>query len=1218
LPRRIVVDALRSQTGLEVEIQSLSVSWWGRTRAEGIAISLPLSNVPLVEVPRLEAEHASLHWILITGLDLAKVRIESPVVTAHRAEDDETWSLMRALSIIEQRQRTTDPAPPPLLIPEVRITDATLRLDDRGRRAELDLPAITVNPVGAGAAEWNIDLGDIGRVTGRGLVTGDMPHQLHLVLVDGKRLAGFTGLGLLEALRADLEWFGRVEQGRLMGKAKIGSLEHGEVRLEGQCLVEAGADGLKVDVAGLRGAMKGERPVDVALLGGRIMADPARVELVEVLAQTHGMIFGIDADVDPVTLQSTATIGWRTADESSSDRMEGSLELAVGRATEPGLRRVVAKLQSSGRLEQAEWDTRLELLAIGDLGKPWQWKVTDAQGWVSSDQVLGQVESVAASGRIVGLELVMEEALVAIRSQDRRGTIQARARAEVIPPNTDLDRNPGENAIVDWGAGLIVSDLYVPWLNQKLDRAVVELRGDTTQARFELVEAVMGEGVATLEGEIHLTDGMKLSATYNATHPAIHARLDEQVVLSMRQVKASGGLEGSLMPMDVELDGRVEGRFSSSLKPEYDQNITVPIHGGIKDQVVQIRTNPFDLFNGRVTQLEARHDLSAVESTAKLELQDIDLAEIDGLVTAPMGLTGRASADLTVQLKPTAAPEGVVDLVTMTEEARRAIWMDLSADGYWRVDGRALPQFETTRVGGKISLRDGRIELGQIEAQQPGDGRATGQITIELARLDEADIVLSLENWQFILEPPPGPAPAPGSAAAAEPVDSTAPRDRTPMDEGAMEWNVAALPVPAELPRVALKINGDTQFAARLGEGGIGSIKLHGPVGLEMEGVLGEASPLSVNIRGDLDGREFRTSELSGTLLGGRWFGTLTVPLDDPLDSRASIEFRELDGVAIDPLLPGLAGFGGRLSGRLTTQPATGRRDPAPYKIMLDVEPVDGSWRRVDMGNISLIVFHDGRRFLLDRLNAGLADGDVEIWGRAVPRDGVYFAYMNLRWERISIPQLAQLLQLPKADDDHIPEEVDLAGRAAGSLRVTVPINDWFAGSGQGELRLSESDLVRLPLFSSLYDVMNLRVRGAAPQGHGDARFRIEGRRFVLSNLAYEERGANIRVTLEVSDLEQGPASPITGRAMATVNPLPILPWIQEYIDALLDYKGDITTVEIGGTIQEQSIRPIPFSLFRELGAAVLPRSAPEEDQSPEADPSPESVPPPESVPEFD
>ncbi|MCC5827877.1 MAG: hypothetical protein JJU36_00390, partial [Phycisphaeraceae bacterium] len=47
LPRRIVVDALRSQTGLEVEIQSLSVSWWGRTRAEGIAISLPLSNVPL-------------------------------------------------------------------------------------------------------------------------------------------------------------------------------------------------------------------------------------------------------------------------------------------------------------------------------------------------------------------------------------------------------------------------------------------------------------------------------------------------------------------------------------------------------------------------------------------------------------------------------------------------------------------------------------------------------------------------------------------------------------------------------------------------------------------------------------------------------------------------------------------------------------------------------------------------------------------------------------------------------------------------------------------------------------------------------------------------------------------------------------------------------------------------------------------------------------------
>src|SRR5205814_9116371 len=65
IPRRILVAQLQRAMGLRVQAQSMSVSWTGATKLKGVALSLPLAEQAMLEMPELDVRHTMVPLILI-------------------------------------------------------------------------------------------------------------------------------------------------------------------------------------------------------------------------------------------------------------------------------------------------------------------------------------------------------------------------------------------------------------------------------------------------------------------------------------------------------------------------------------------------------------------------------------------------------------------------------------------------------------------------------------------------------------------------------------------------------------------------------------------------------------------------------------------------------------------------------------------------------------------------------------------------------------------------------------------------------------------------------------------------------------------------------------------------------------------------------------------------------------------------------------------------
>lgn len=401
---------------------------------------------------------------------------------------------------------------------------------------------------------------------------------------------------------------------------------------------------------------------------------------------------------------------------------------------------------------------------------------------------------------------------------------------------------------------------------------------------------------------------------------------------------------------------------------------------------------------------------------------------------------------------------------------------------------------------------------------------------------------------------------------------------------------------------------------------------------------LGEAGATAL-----LHGRLIEIPEIRVETLDGGGVGTALVDMDKPLESRATVQWQNVNVADIIPYFPGydrLVGLEGLFDGTLQVGPAASPRALEPMAIRLTVEPHAARYRAVHLGNMQFTAFTD----LKDRFVMGttketastieVAGGVVSVWGRITQHDPIKLPAMtdanrrrtsdtmllSVDFRNLDLNQLVQAAD-PTAD----PMIGRLAGRfrLGGSTRVvprqhgpgaptTQPATPVIAGTtmkanapttapatapaaepdfletltkrltAEGEVRLTESDLLNFEVVSSLYNLMNVGSDMHTPTGRGTADFRMENGTFYLTNLRYFNRGTSIRAIMQVGQVWDIPRSPISGSAVGTARPLknfkiPLLDQLD--IDQILAIiQSDLTTVHIGGTLKQPQVVPQSFA----------------------------------------
>lgn len=344
----------------------------------------------------------------------------------------------------------------------------------------------------------------------------------------------------------------------------------------------------------------------------------------------------------------------------------------------------------------------------------------------------------------------------------------------------------------------------------------------------------------------------------------------------------------------------------------------------------------------------------------------------------------------------------------------------------------------------------------------------------------------------------------------------------------------------------------------------------------------------NVGLRASADGRLIRLEGLRGELLGGRVRGEGSVQLDDLSLGRldASIESLSLDRLAqIDPRLTGVQG---QITATLAAHAAEVKRPLGPLQVDIVVDSERAEYKGIEIGDSRVRFFADRDRVAMaddpkDPNRVQIAGGELLLWGRLgqVPAgdDGVSrtSAFLSVHMDRLDTEQLNKMID---------PDGKPVPGRLSGDIVAFGNAGDIKRMSGQGQLKLADSDLGNIGVFAALYNAMRLGLAPSAPSGYGDVNFRLTEGKLDVTGLNYFNRGVYAKGSLTLDDALNPKQSAVNGYVLGTFRPLkdlklPFFGTIDGILDAL---QSSATTLKIDGTMKQ--IKATPVSL-REVSTGL-------------------------------
>ncbi len=455
--------------------------------------------------------------------------------------------------------------------------------------------------------------------------------------------------------------------------------------------------------------------------------------------------------------------------------------------------------------------------------------------------------------------------------------------------------------------------------------------------------------------------------------------------------------------------------------------------------------------------------------------------------------------------------------------------------GEWTARDLSLDPIEIAHASGRIEADRREARLQELLLRQ-GDGHVTGQIAYDLVTESGLRVDLEAERWPIRY------------AEFGAVVDAGL--------SGAVD-------IQQQTADLLVRGSADASFQQNI----IGSADFDGAVrGQTLQ--IGHAEILAGDGRIHAEGR---------------------LPLNNWTETELHARIQRLDSVSIakrfappdaDELLEELRGV---IDGELRIAPSRTPGSFGPLVIELTGDLDQGGFREVDLDAFDIRFWAGPERLVLEHARLTVADGSIEAWGTSTMHGSERFVRLNATLGTLDLDRIART-----ADPTMDP----VPGRLSGSVVLGGYTHRPHRLFGESTIFIEESDLANIGVIATLYNAMNVRIGDRDPSGRGFASVRLEGEALDITRFEYFNRGVDIFASLRLGEVMALGDSPLDGYAGGRVRPLRDLgiPFAATIDRMLTSAQADAVTVRIGGTLQDRSIRVVPFSEAFEGLSGILGR----------------------------
>ncbi|MBN1508312.1 MAG: hypothetical protein JW955_15800 [Sedimentisphaerales bacterium] len=319
-------------------------------------------------------------------------------------------------------------------------------------------------------------------------------------------------------------------------------------------------------------------------------------------------------------------------------------------------------------------------------------------------------------------------------------------------------------------------------------------------------------------------------------------------------------------------------------------------------------------------------------------------------------------------------------------------------------------------------------------------------------------------------------------------------------------------------------------------------------------------------------GRTLEVQDLYAETLGGSAQGAARITLDHWSDSTANLAWSGIQPQLLQRWWPQSGRLRGDVSGNLVVEQTDPRRRPlGPMCFTVDAHSTGGQYGPAQVGGCRIVGYVDDSRVLVDDAILQAFGGRVSARARVSRHAQGYYASVITDFNGLDLDQLVHA-----AD----PDTREHVGRVSG--RISLLASDQLTLNGEGDIRLTQSDLAGNPAIALLHSALNLDIGKRQPTGTGKVEIRFEGPRLVIQSFEYFNRGVEIRGAGQIGDIHAGDKSPVEGYAVAFTRVLKgiSLPGVRSLDRLMASLQTGTAAVQMAGTLQQVEVKLVPLPII--------------------------------------
>lgn len=587
---------------------------------------------------------------------------------------------------------------------------------------------------------------------------------------------------------------------------------------------------------------------------------------------------------------------------------------------------------------------------------------------------------------------------------------------------------------------------------------------------------------------------------------------------------AGDGFYDSQLPKPVNLKLMAE-HLPFSENPKLSQLLKGQLNGQLQ---ITGTVNPPDLaMNGelygrdlvlrRRTIGNLRVELSGELNAEGAQLRTTELDLLGGkwsLIGAlPANRKQPAKLQVDVRSLPLKEVADLTDLKDLSGTADASVRFELpslriTAHGTFAARDVKFQDIQLDRAAGQVDLRNNQFRAAPMELAYR-DGKGSAELELPIDRPTQMNLQLSLDRW------------------------------------------------PVTRANASAEISGQTKLALDLS-----TLSASGPLTLHATLTEQKRPVGTFHLAGEIERQTLTAKQINADLLGGTLAGTASVNWKNLLLTHAELNWTGIDASAFAAWIPRLDGLSGTLSGAAQLRPVSHREALGPLQLDVTQVAENAAYNGMQLSGAKITAYLDLDRIVTENAQLDFAGGVAKVFARASKRPGEAVAtLLTVDFDGLDLNQLVHAAD-PKNPDS-------MPGRAAGSATIAgnpKQLRDMF---GDGEVRLTQSDLIKFDPLEKLYALLG-RSGAATPTGNATIRGRIEGQNLSITSARVFERGLEVRAIAQISDIWNIPDSALSGTAVGTARPFKEikLPFLADVDQTLAALQSNASTVRISGTVR--------------------------------------------------